>query len=206
MRTGHEVLAVAVWTGSCSRNRRRVGGAHRTWPPGSTGPSKSLSAQACPAWTDGPSPSRPLRTLKAFAGLRACQRGALPIAPTTAHLPRLRSTVGKLVLAIAERFTHYEMRVHLKLLRAYYARRRLQRREDARAQQTPWDVDMILQWAALWRIPPLDCIYAQLPNGAPCPCGQTRVENKFTVSVFPEGHTWMCGACGATWLVVDTPP
>jgi hypothetical protein len=113
--------------------------------------------------------------------------------------------VDRLVLAVAERFTHYEMRVHLKLLRAYYARRRRQQRVDAKEKQPPWEIDMVLEWAALWRLPPFQHAYARLPYGAPCPCGQSSTANKFGGATFPEGHTWMCGACGASWLVLKKP-
>jgi hypothetical protein len=114
--------------------------------------------------------------------------------------------VDKVVLAIAERFTHYEMRVHLKLLRAYYAARRRRKLAELKEKQSPWDEQLIVEWAALWRIPPFQHVYAQLPHGAPCPCGNSSVANKFSGSTFPEGSTWLCGACGATWLVLRSPP
>ena len=113
--------------------------------------------------------------------------------------------MDKLVLAIAERFAHYEMRVHLSLLRAYYAQRRRRKRKDAAGKQPPpWDEDMVLSWAALWRIPPLDNVYPRLEKGARCPCGKSddTAQSTHTEGVFPEGHLSCCRACGTTWLVI----
>lgn len=110
--------------------------------------------------------------------------------------------VDKLVLAIAERFTRYEMREHLKLLRAYYVERRRRKRAAAKLPRQPWDEDMVLQWAALWRIPPFEQVYQQLKPGERCPCGRENRDNTHTEASFPEGVVWCCRACDTRWLVV----
>lgn len=108
------------------------------------------------------------------------------------------------MFAIAERFKEYDMQSHLKLLRAYYRQRMRRKRANALGKQPPpWDEDMVLQWAALWRIPPFDTVYLQLPKGLPCPCGKSSVWNTHGGTTFPEGYIRCCGACGATWLVLE---
>lgn len=111
--------------------------------------------------------------------------------------------IDKLSSEIAQRFKEYGMDAELGQLRAFYAERRRRLRAQARCKQPPWDEGFVVQWAALWRIPPFDTVYLQLEKGLPCPCGKATSANTFTESVFPEGRVWRCLACGGVWLVLD---
>ena len=63
-----------------------------------------------------------------------------------------------------------------------------------------WEVDLVLTWLFLFRIPPFEGFYRELAPGAPCPCGQTHGYSRGGVS-FPGGRTWRCGACTREWFV-----
>lgn len=110
--------------------------------------------------------------------------------------------IDELVLAIAEKFTEHKMRKQLELLRAFYRSRRKRKRERLRQREPEWDEDAVLAWAALWRIPPFENVYPQLPRPH-CPCAKASQANSYTKTTFPEGVLMHCQACNTTWLVLN---
>lgn len=101
------------------------------------------------------------------------------------------------------------MTKHLKQLRAYYRDRRRRRRARMKVACPPWDEDVLMAWAALWRIPPFDTVYPVRKRGDPCACGATALSRKgghFTATTFPEGHLSACAHCGEKWLVLNDGP
>lgn len=100
------------------------------------------------------------------------------------------------------------MAKHLELLRAYYRERRRRQRAAARVQPLGWTEDMVVGWAALWRIPPFDSVYPVLQRGSLCPCTSGAAHNRlrgvsFVEATFPEGILHCCGDCGVRWLVLE---
>lgn len=109
--------------------------------------------------------------------------------------------VDGLILEVAAKFKQHDMREHLALLRGFYKWRRAETRARLRAKPpAPWNVDIVLGWVALWRIPPFDSIYKTLPKGAPCPCGAGQ-QAMHCECAWPGGHLLRCRACATTWLV-----
>lgn len=95
------------------------------------------------------------------------------------------------------------MRTHLALLRAYYAARQRRLRAAMKAKPPwPWDEQIVLEWAALWRIEPFQHVSSAAVRGALPMRQELARQQKFGGATFPEGPTWMCDACGATWLVL----
>lgn len=116
--------------------------------------------------------------------------------------------VDTLILAVAAKFKQHGMREHLRLLRAYYAARQRRRRAQAAARDPPpWDEGMLLQWAALWRIPPFDRVYELRPARSGCECGKSPSHSPhaglYTTAVFPGGRVVLCGMCRRRWLELD---
>lgn len=113
--------------------------------------------------------------------------------------------VDKLVLEIAERFKEHGMDQHLESLRAYYRARKQRKRAQVRAKRPPWDEDLVLKWAALWRIPPFENVYPQLRSGTSCRCGAQWKHGGgvFVETVFPEGRVLHCRECQMEWLVLE---
>jgi hypothetical protein len=113
--------------------------------------------------------------------------------------------LDKLVVEIAERFKEHGMKEHLESLRAYYRARRQRKRANARAKRPPWDEDLVLKWAALWRIPPFEDTYPRLRRGASCRCGAQWKHGGgvFVETVFPEGRVLHCRECHLEWLVLE---
>lgn len=119
--------------------------------------------------------------------------------------------IDALILAVAAKFKQHDMREHLRLLRAYYAARRQRKRARVQtASAPPWDEDMLLQWAALWRIPPFDRVYELQPPRSACTCGKAQRGDLhaglYTNTVFPGGRVVFCGMCQRRWLELDEPP
>jgi hypothetical protein len=118
--------------------------------------------------------------------------------------------IDTLVLAVAAKFKQHDMREHLRLLRAYYvARQRRKRAQLGASQPPPWDEGMLLQWAALWRIPPFDRVYELRPARSPCECGKGQSMSPhaglYTNAVFPGGRVVFCGLCQRRWMELDEP-
>lgn len=111
----------------------------------------------------------------------------------------------KLILDVAERFKAHDMKDHLSSLRAFYRERQQRKRAQARAKRIPWDEQMVLKWAALWRIPPLENAYPLLRSGMSCRCGTNWKHGGgvYVETVFPEGRVLTCGECKMEWLVLD---
>jgi hypothetical protein len=119
--------------------------------------------------------------------------------------------IDALILAVAARFKQYDMREHLRLLRAYYAARRQRKRARVRTTSAPpWDEDMLLQWAALWRIPPFDRVYELQPAHSACTCRKEHSVSPhtglYTNAVFPGGRVVFCGMCQRRWMELDELP
>lgn len=110
--------------------------------------------------------------------------------------------VDKLVLEIAARFKEHGMAKHLEHLRGYYRDHRRRLRRHALEKRSPWTEDLVLMWAALWRIPPFENVYPQIPRGR-CPCGKSSEANTFIELTFPEGYLMACKACEGRWLVLS---
>ena len=96
------------------------------------------------------------------------------------------------------------MHAQLESLRAFYRTRKRRRREQSRVAHPPWDEDMVLKWAAIWRIPPLDNVYPQLRRGTACRCGAQWKHGAgvFVETEFPEGLVLHCRECNLEWLVL----
>jgi len=116
--------------------------------------------------------------------------------------------IDALILAIAAKFKQHDMREHLRLLRAYYvARRRRKRASLTTTEAPPWDEGMLLQWAALWRIPPFERVYELRAARSPCGCGKGQSMSPhaglYTHAVFPGGRVVFCGLCQRRWMELD---
>lgn len=111
----------------------------------------------------------------------------------------------QLILEVAERFKAHNMNDHLTSLRAFFRDRRKRQSASARQKRIPWDEQMVLRWAALWRIPPLENVYPQLRSGMSCRCGTDWKHGGgvFVETVFPEGRVLQCRDCKLEWLVLD---
>lgn len=107
---------------------------------------------------------------------------------------------------LAKHFAAHDMKSHLALLRSFYQVNRQRARAAAAQSRPPWEVDMVLDWLFLLRVPPFVGFYTVLPRSAPCPCGQSSHCNSFGGVNIPGGSTWLCGACGKTWLVLRDQP
>jgi hypothetical protein len=113
-----------------------------------------------------------------------------------------------LIKAIAAKFKQYDMQGHLRLLRAYYRERRRRRLALwSGSGERPWNEDMVLNWAVLWRVPPFEHAIQIKPERSPCACGEGREAhahaNVFSGTVFPEGRVVHCCRCDAFWLELD---
>ncbi|HEX6243098.1 MAG TPA: hypothetical protein VFZ61_19425 [Polyangiales bacterium] len=116
--------------------------------------------------------------------------------------------VDALILAVAAKFKQHDMREHLRLLRGYYTARRERKRARIHGPSAPpWDEDMLLQWAALWRIPPFDRVYELRAARSPCGCGKVQGVSPhaglYTNAVFPGGRVVFCGMCQRRWMELD---
>jgi hypothetical protein len=85
------------------------------------------------------------------------------------------------------------MRGHLALLRAFYAARLRRKIAELAQKQPPWDEQLIAEWAALWRIPPIedgDPFELRSASGSgEAPCASIAVHtisNRITASLAKE--------------------
>lgn len=111
-----------------------------------------------------------------------------------------------LLRALAAEFDRRDMPGHVELLRNFYARYRAAKKRANLAPKPVWEIDLVLQWLAMLRIPPFDRAYEERPAEAGCPtctadgagisgtCTRTAI-NGLTLSA--------CIRCGAEWLVVS---
>jgi hypothetical protein len=116
--------------------------------------------------------------------------------------------VDKLMVEVAARFQEHGMVKHLESLRVLYRERQRERRAHARSKSSPpWNEDLVIEWAALWRIPPFENVYPVLQRGSLCPCSSGAAApghdaKSFIEITFPEGHLVCCGSCKTRWLVL----
>lgn len=95
---------------------------------------------------------------------------------------------------------------HLNALRRFYRVRKQRALAQGLADERVWDEDVVLEWLAIFRIPPFDRVYQVRPRGAPCPSCGTGAAQGADVSyraVFPGGSLTECLACRTVWLVSD---
>ncbi len=107
-----------------------------------------------------------------------------------------------LMVVLGKEFERRGMAAHLEALRAVWCLRM------ARPQQPgQWTEEMVLEWLALLRVPPLDRVYPVQPRNAPCPrCGtlsRPGVHHAHVKLTWPGGWKEQCASCGATWVCED---
>lgn len=112
-----------------------------------------------------------------------------------------------LVVRLGKEFDRRGMTDHVKLLRTFYAEA-LQRDRAARRhpRRPPWTEGIVLEWMAIFHLPPFESVYPVLARGAPCPQCESAPENvHLTRLVFPGGILTLCRRCQARWVVEERP-
>jgi hypothetical protein len=114
---------------------------------------------------------------------------------------RVSFSLDPLLLALADFFKRNQMRGHLAELRRYWRDRR------ARSGRGIWTEDLVGEWLAMLRVPPLDRFYPVLDRTSPCPRCGAGAENagagSIVVGIFPGGYRAQCRSCEQGWIVLD---
>lgn len=111
-----------------------------------------------------------------------------------------------MVVALGREFRRRNMPTHLRALRIFYRALRARRRVLAKVDPPPWTEDLVLDWLAIFRIPPFERHYPTRPAHAPCPgCGAANALGLDVVNraVHAGGYISECKRCGKEWLVLD---
>jgi hypothetical protein len=106
------------------------------------------------------------------------------------------------ILTLSERlaaeFRRQGMTDHLARLRRFYLHAR-----KHRPPKGEWDHAFVLEWLALFRIEPLNRVYAVRAAGSGCPSCPKDKARTHTQAVFPGGAKRTCFACRTEWLEFD---
>jgi hypothetical protein len=115
----------------------------------------------------------------------------------------------RLLVALGQEFRKRRMTGHVAALRDYYRRRNRRAWNENLSEHRTWDEDVVLQWAAMLQITPLEGVYPVLDRCAPCPrCTKPQEQAAGDVqyrATFPGGSLKQCQACESAWLVLDSP-
>lgn len=114
-----------------------------------------------------------------------------------------------LLRALAAEFARRDMQDHLRLLRVFYARYRAETKRSALSPKPSWEIDTVLEWLAVFRLPPLEHVYQELDHGAPCPrCATTGdpMTAVFTRAAVRGTTVLQCLGCGERWVVRTQMP
>jgi hypothetical protein len=94
---------------------------------------------------------------------------------------------------------------HLAALRAYYRRRSRRAFDEEMSEKRTWDEDVVLLWAAVLRIEPLNQVFPVLASDATCPTCTKPTEKAggdvLYRATFPGGSLKECQGCGTAWLI-----
>lgn len=105
----------------------------------------------------------------------------------------------ELAKRVAAEFERLGMAEHTARLRDFYARHRRMRLQGPPAQ---WQAEMVLEWAALLRLPPLHEVYPVYPHTSLCPgCRHPEAILRVQVS-WPSGSLAWCDRCQLRWLTI----
>ena len=110
-----------------------------------------------------------------------------------------------LTVKLGREFKRRAMTSHVNALRELYARRAGERKSNAARGRPLWDEDQVLEWLAIFRIPPFEHVYSVRPPNAPCPKCRASPRGhdgpNWTSTTFPGGARVECLGCGQRWLI-----
>lgn len=109
-----------------------------------------------------------------------------------------------LLRQLAAEFTRRDMRGHVELLRGFYRRYARAKHASVLAAKPVWEVDLVLEWMCMLRIPPFEHAYAVLPGVTKCPTCvgiASPTSGVFTHCAVPGLLVLQCLQCGGRWLV-----
>jgi hypothetical protein len=109
-----------------------------------------------------------------------------------------------LTVRLGREFKRRAMTAQVKALREFYARRAQERKANAARGRPLWDEDVVLDWLAIFRIPPFERVYTVRPPNAPCPKCRASPRGhegpNWNCTPFPGGELIECLGCGQRWL------
>ncbi len=117
----------------------------------------------------------------------------------TDHMFSLVDTVDLLEVAkgLALEFERRKMVSQLACLRQFYA---AHKRARSTRPLGPWSAEMVLNWAALLKIPPMQHVYPLHAHAFVCPrCKDKRAVLRVEIS-WTDGVLVRCDGCGFKWL------
>ncbi len=97
---------------------------------------------------------------------------------------------------LAGEFERRQMHSHLQCLKQFAAAHRRPRA----VEQGAWSTEMVLTWAALLRVPPMQRLYPVHPHAVVCPgCNAVKAIMRVEIS-WIGGSLIRCDGCGFQWL------
>lgn len=103
----------------------------------------------------------------------------------------------ELARGLSAEFKRRQMHAQLECLRRFY-RAHAQAREARPAG--PWTAEMVLTWAALLKVPPMEHMYPLHRRASVCPrCQDGKAILRVEVS-WVDGTLVRCDGCGFKWL------
>ncbi len=103
----------------------------------------------------------------------------------------------ELAKGLSAEFKRRQMHSQLECLRQFYKAHA--RAKNARPQG-PWTAEMVLTWAALLKIPPMEHVYPLHARASLCPkCKAASAILRVEVS-WVDGALVRCDGCGFKWL------